>query len=126
MSSREPSFDIHFAVITCSPAEDSPVNCSLADVTVSIPLFAKGQQLLYYRPFVYHWQPGKVDVAKLAAVARGDRVVEAPWFRRAEFASRERTLSVVSFAKSRLFGRGNSFLFVNSVPGDLAATRRAQ
>lgn len=72
-----------------------------------------GKQLLYYHPFVYHWSVSSSSkewiqmLPNLAAVARGAHITQPPWSRSIQLLTSDQ-LAIISFAKSRQFGLGES------------------
>ena len=72
-----------------------------------------GKQLLYYHPFVYHWSISSDSkewiqmLPNLAAVARGAHITQPPWSRSIQLLTSDQ-LAIISFAKSRQFGLGES------------------
>lgn len=66
-----------------------------------------GQQLLFYRPFVYHWTEPNQQwmVPSLSAVARGDHITQPPWFHQTTIVSSNQ-MEFISFAKTSQFGKG--------------------
>jgi hypothetical protein len=74
---------------------------------------APGKQLLYYHPFVYHWNVSSANkewiqmLPNLAAVAGGAHITQPPWSRSTQLLTSDQ-LTIISFAKSRQFGLGKS------------------
>lgn len=68
-----------------------------------------GEQLAFYRPFVYHWAAGDAELLRsvphLAGIASGDHVRQAPWSRSVRLTS-SAGMIFTSFAKAREFGLG--------------------